>query len=645
MDLAVDRYFDRTESSVSGAELLRREVRLTGCEDSELVRCLVDEAQDALCAFIRVSASGAEHVRCVLEGRFEIQVQADLGWVLKPSGDESAAAYWLPAAPKLRKLDGHSRILNERDAAIRSFGFSASSIWLELEAPLPGWILDLVIWRLDGGVSSWLNELDGTALEREPGFVYGSHTVIRGAQNLYRHLVFGNIYEDVFAWPRKWKIPDELDAYGLYLRLSGLEAATGKRLYRILKQQVVHAVVSRQRLEGGWFHGEWTDDMECHVRLHCGGMHLLATAYEEDPDPAVLEALAKAAGFLASLVDQTEMGAWILHDTLELSREGMEQAPFAWLPSTVLGKKKTNMLVLNTHLDSLIALDRYRALAGDQRYDDLISSGQQAAKAILSRRPAEFLYKWLYRLIDLTLLPSNVAKRLPLPLRALKRLTWKYLIPRMHYVRTRWPRLVMPNGFIDRAISLRGVSHVYQSVNIMDLVRYRQRFPDQDVSRIIDQALAYTQNTQLRAFWAQDKKKSHALGFWADALWHLCVSDPEPRYRRWLAEAMLYCEDAGIGMPPVLLGANTEGIPFRERVPCPSPKDGRLRVANLGRSGRSEIILVNPVDEDIPLRLEGELQGELIWSLSRDASTGVEGSVPARGWAWGRAGQKTGPDR
>lgn len=589
-----------------------------------------------LCAFMRKPVQADDTLRLRIEGNYCIQSSSVGGWLLLPNSSSTYNYYWIPRLPCLRRIDADGHILAERPLNIETVNAAVDHLEVLFSVSGKG-LLDIVVWcfPMEGHpFTEVFGEL--SVLETQPYFIYGSHSTYNRPADVYAHLIHGYVYDTQFIWPRYWKIADELDAYALYLVLSGLEFSTGKHLYGLLKRQILYSVIARQREDGGWYHGEWTDRMECHVRLHCGGMHLLATALEEQHDPVIAEAFRKSAAFVAKLTDETAMGAWFLHDTLELSRDGMNHGPFPWLASRVLGKSETNMLVLNTHLDTLIALDRYRRLTGDTQFDVLITSGQRATAAILARRPAEALYRFLYRLIDLTLLPVESARRLPLPLRALKRLTWKYLTPRMHRIRTRWPRLVMPNGFIDRALSLRGVSHAYQTVNLWDLIRYQRRFPDQPIAEIINKALTYIQNTPLRSFWVEHKKKGHALGFWADVLWHLCMVDPEPDYRRWLGEAMIACEDAGWGMPPALLGANTEAVPVGERLACPIPTDHRLRIANLSRSARVEVVIVNPGKENIPLRWQDDRRLELQWQSSAAGDVHPDSPVaPARGWLWG----------
>jgi hypothetical protein len=113
----------------------------------------------------------------------------------------------------------------------------------------------------------------------------------------------------------------------------------------------------------------------------------------------------------------------------------------------------------------------------------------------------------------------------------------------------------------------------------------------------------------------------------------------DPAYRRYLAEAILLIEDLGLGLPPSLLGGNVEVLRRTHQVPCPSPTESRLRVANLSKAGRAELLVVNPAAVELPL--VWELNGDLpiAWAPPEGASVSTSGSrvrIPPRGWLWGK---------
>jgi len=350
----------------------------------------------------------------------------------------------------------------------------------------------------------------------------------------------------------------------------------------------------------------------------------------------VADALQRAARFLAARPDKTDLGQWFLHDELEQSEAGMRQSPFTWKASRVLGKSPTNMLVLNTHLDTLIGLDRYRRERGDATLDELLDSAHGAAMRVLALRPAEALYRMVAKVLYLTFLPPEKAARLPFLQRALKRVGWKWLAPRLHLLKTAFPRLVFPGGFIDRAVSLKGVSDAYQPINLMDLLRFARHFPSPAVDAVVHEALAFTQGSGLVERWAGMKNKSYAIGFWAEALWHACMLYPNSDYRSWLGTCMLRLERMKMGLPPSLLGANAEAVPPDRQVPCPIVSDGRLRVANLSHGDTREFIVANASKDPVELTWISPPDRPIEWTTAGGLLADAE-TVPAESWLLGRS--------
>jgi hypothetical protein len=590
------------------------------------------------CCFIRLLPAESRVVKIVLKDRCRLASIPGGGWLLEPQSPD-LSAYWIPQLPYLREIDAEGRILSESEANITELRMTDGISSVEIKIP-SGCFMDLVIWQIPPEEYNFAIELKSQhVIETQAYFIYASHTSYRHIADIYLHMINGIVYGNNFSWPRNRKICDELDAYALYLIMIALGFSTGKKLYSLIKWQIVLSVLDRQADNGGWNHGEWTDFMESHHRLHCGGIHLLLHALEEEYDEAIRTALDKAVTYLLDCADNTKFGVWFLHDSLETSVEKMHQSPFPWFFSRAPDKSPSNMLVLNTHMDTLIALRRYQIITGDKRFSDLLDSGHAATSAVMNLRSAEFIYRWLFKTIYLTLLPEAEARALPLPLRAIKRIAWKYLIPNLHYVKAYFPRLMMPGGYIDRALSLKGLVFTYQSVHIWDLIRYLRYYPDMKIEKCLSEALHFTRSSHLRRYWKEPKRNSqHALGFWAEALYHLCMRDQSPQYRVWLAEAMLDIEDAGLGQPPSLLGVNAETSPVAYRYPCPSPREPRLRIANLSRHNFYEILVVNPTHAPLPLLWQDNHHHLKNWHTpdGRLLPNSYDVKVPARGWLVGR---------
>ena len=596
------------------------------------------DADGASCCFLRIEATSDDVVDLVLDGAYGTRSCPSGGWLLRPS-DARLPSYWIPLAPVLRSRDGHGRILSEEPASITAFLPDAERTTIAL-ATRSGSDFECAVWRFPPAAAGLVDDLERVrTLERQPFFMLSSHSDLRRPADLYRFLLHGDVYEDRFDPVRRRKICSELEAYSLYVALHGLEAATRKKLYRLLKRQIVYSVLARQADDGAWHHGEWTVFMETQYRLHNGAMLLLEAALEDEPDAGVAEALRKAASALAGSTDQTGIGVWFFHDSLEKSVEMTEKSGIRWVPSRELGKSPTTKMILNSHLDAIVVLDRYRQVTGDGQYAAKVESALGAAAKLLALRPAEPLYRILYWAVGLTLLPEAEARRLPLALRAVKRLARRYLLPELHRVKRRWPRMVMPGGLIERHLSRLHFGVNYHSVNVMDLARVQRRFPATDFRAILAAAVSAVTGTSLAKYWAEGGQRQ-AIGYWVEALFHLCTLRPDRECRRDLADAMLGALDAGLGLAPSLLGAHPEIVAPGMRFPCPSPRDARLRVANLSRGAEHEILVVNPTSDAIELSWEEATDGTLRW-LGAGGEVAGSGDgpprVPPRGWLLGRS--------
>jgi len=649
----VDDVVRRTASDES-APLIRSSLFSRSRHDlpgmGTLLRDDFPDSGGASCVFIRIRPDDHGSIRFTMTGDRRISTCPAGGWLLESESD-AQPSYWIPQRPALRSFDAHGRILAEEPAAITSFGASPGELSVTVTTSRTlelGW----AVWCIPSGARRLGDELKRLrSLETHPAFLWSSQSVFRSPADLYVHLVNGHVYQNARAWPRKWKFCCELDAYELFVWMSGLEQATGKSLYNLLRRQLLLAVISRQSDDGGWYHGEWTDLKECHYRFHNGALQLLENALDEWDDEVVRASLVRGAAFVASRTDHTDIGLWFMHDSLEGNPDSMDEMQRqtgsivkgfgAWRPTFMLGKSATNKMILNTHVDTTVTLDRYRSVTGDERFGATVDSARSATRRILALRPAEPLYRLAYRAVGWTLLPASEAERLPLPVRALKRLTWMHLVPRLYVLKHRFPRIVMPGGFIDRHLAPMHFDAKYHAVNILDLARQQRRFPDDRLEAVIDGAVHFVvqDNYSMMRWWAEAHPRRFAIVVFAEALYHLCMLTPEPRYRRHLAEALLLIDRLRLGLPPSLLGGNAEISNRRRRVPCPSPARPALRVVNLCDGDRVEILVVNPSDQELPLEWETPPRGNLVWALQSDRRTApgeLQVSVPPGGWLWGR---------
>jgi hypothetical protein len=629
-----------------------RRVRLPLETGGEALVDTFPQAPGHACGYVRLPPDQARSVSLTFPNVDGPVPCAAGGWLLRASGDgtRGAACYWIPQPPALRTLDTHGRILSQKSLPLPQAMVGDAHVMLAIDVPAQTH-LDLTVWRFapDGGTNAGpgvLEALDAPlALERQRWFLRSSHAAVDRIGDLYRCLVHGAVYDNRFVkrprFPdRTWRVCSENEAYSLYMLLSGLELATGRPLYSLLKHQIVGSIIARQASDGGWYHGEWTDLMESHFRLHAAGVLVLEAAFEQTRDPAVGQALQRAAAFLAGRTDSTAFGPWFLHDGLEESveRATAEGAP-VWEPTRCLGAGPANKLILNSHLDAIVTLDRYRELTGDDRHAATVEAARGTAMAVLTARPAERLYRLAYAAVRLTLLPKAGVAKLSPPLKAVRRLARSSLLPNLYRLKWRHPRFVMPGGMIDRHLAPKHFNTGYHTVNLMDVVRLMRRVPGDALRTIARDAVRAVTATGLLQHWVETKRVQ-PIGYWLEAIYQLCTLDPAPEYRAWLAGAMLAAEDLGIGLPPTLLGADPEVIPQAQQTPCPSPRDARLRVASLCRGSRREVVVVNLTRETIPLEWETRPLETMQWTSSEPRSEPQAGPaaalvVAARGWLVG----------
>ena len=579
---------------------------------------VVDRFADAQasCAFLRLSSPQAQRVSVALAGAYRVEDAPAGGWLLLPAGEvppptgspwHRGHGAWTPTATFWKSAPLRCAAWTRRRASCRRCSRcprrSAWTSWSGNSSPRPPEL-----------VTEFRHLLDAWRRSRCSCGARTRHTAVLPICML--HLV----HRACLREPRRsgratGEVCSELDAYSLYVTLSGLALATGKRLYSLLKQQVVYSVIARQAEDGGWYHGEWTDGMESHYRLVNAAVLMLAAHLEEHEDSVARKSLEKGAAFLATRAHKLDVGAWFMHDSLEGNAEGMRKYPFAWSTSTALGKATTNMLILNTHLDTTIALDRYAEATGDEQYQALVASARESAKAVLKLRPAEWLYRAIFRILDLTLLPRRAGAKDSLCTRG-------------------WSSASAGNIWPPRCIGSRRLSRAWSCPMASSIgLCVRRAFPHATRActsgtwcvtcgafrmSILHHCLTVRWNIRTTVASVRiGRKVPNARTRW-DFGWRrfttsACV-DRDPKFRRWLAEAVIEVEQVGLGLPPSVLGANSEAIRPEEQSPCPSPADRGLRVVNLSRGANAEYLVVNATNHPLPLEWQVAPEREIAWT-------------------------------
>ena len=190
----------------TGLPVNRREQVRTAAVERLVIRASADletrldifSQTEASCCFVRFTPGRARNIRITLSGSHDLSTCPSGGWLLLPSGGNDDA-YWLPQPPRLRRLDEHGHVLEER--AVELTGISVSRTELALQVKIPhDWALDWIVWRLPSGTPSQVEELcSGFPIETQKYFFWGSHKPYQRPADVYLHLIHGHVYENRVA--------------------------------------------------------------------------------------------------------------------------------------------------------------------------------------------------------------------------------------------------------------------------------------------------------------------------------------------------------------------------------------------------------------------------------------------------------------
>jgi hypothetical protein len=281
--------------------------------------------------------------------------------------------------------------------------------------------------------------------------------------NLWNYLVNGSLYDPKYSRITGMRYKCQQCAYSWWNYCKYLFLRTGKLIYRLLCDEIAFSIYNDMKPCGEWKHGVWSDSMETHARFQIDGLHLLLSQYHLSGNSDWLEPLYRGTNYLlenlSERLDQNMI--WFLHDTFESSKNHK-------FTSHLFGKKSGNSLCLNTHAQALGYLQRYLSLKINVEYYTSVSgNGKKALQALLEKQPNDFLYLFLLnriiayknRLYSDRKLIRGFAKY---ESRLLNNLFW--------FVRSRYPRLVFPQGFTERDITLSYFSDRYHVINMKDLL-------------------------------------------------------------------------------------------------------------------------------------------------------------------------------
>ncbi len=532
---------------------------------------------------------------------------------------------WIPKEPVSRLYDNNGRIETANQTPFQA-NSDTDGIRLSITGS-SGRKVEFSVVIFTKNIESFTKEiLDCDPIElrkvtRSDWFYY------EGAKSVWDYFINGTFFSSRHkvhkrAWPGQ-NIP-----YVLYHYLDFLSRQTEKQIYRLLCDLIAYSVMLSLPDDGRWRHGIWTDIAETHAAHQVAGIHLLLSHYQRTAAKIFLKKAALAADYLISIADDlAEDQTWFLHDTLETNPA--DAALFYNLfPSTAFGKSTSNTLCINTHIATLTALHRLNQLSPTEKYSTYFEKGFSALKNVLQTNPCNWLYSCAYRPRDLLMrLSTKTENKLAKKLLKVWTLTLiRHLLP---FLKKRFPRLLMPNGFIERDLSHSALSDFYHFRNLEDiLILYNLTRADWLLD-IVTRSVRYSVDSRLAAR----------------------VMDREPKAMLFLDTLLLY---AGIInqnyihlLPPYLarfqkanlaLPVNIISDPFITDTSLPLLVDNDKVIVLVPAAGKKlKAIIVNTTqnDEKVAINLPSENtvdELEVIDSSYQKSSLGLDIIVPKMGY-------------
>jgi hypothetical protein len=534
---------------------------------------------------------------------------------------EGEGLFWMPKEPMLRLYDGNGRIESATESAFevksRPGGFQLSV------AGKTGRRVEFSSVIFTKNIESFTNQIrhyrpiELRRVTRSDWFCY------EGLKDIWDHFINGtffNIRHRVHK--RAWQ--GQNTAYVLYYHLAFLHNQTKKEIYRLLCDFIAYSVMLSLPDDSQWRHGIWTDIMETHTVHQVAGIHLLLSYYKRRGRDIFLQKAKLATDYLIWISDELSGDEiWFLHDTLETNMADSKLF-YNIFRSEAFGKSVPNTLCLNSHIWTLTALYRLKQLDSDQRYGQYFEKGLNALKHVLQASPCDMLFCGVYRprefLVGLcTKSKSKVTRKIH---KVYTLTLMRYLLP---FLKKTFPRLVMPNGFIERDLSHTALSDFYHFLNIEAILMLYNQTKADWLGEIVKKSVKYSVDSGLaKHVFARDPKAMVFL----DVLLLYCGLVDE-QYLPLLPEYIAHFQELNSSVPVNILSnplIAAAGSPLRV------DNEDVLVLAPAGGKNISAIV-INATDKDRKVTIKSDSEDEtdeleIIDPENRRFSLGQEVVVP-----------------
>jgi hypothetical protein len=287
-----------------------------------------------------------------------------------------------------------------------------------------------------------------------------------------------------------------------------MNSRTDKRLYAILSEYVAYLVLLSLLKQKTWTHGCWLRG-DIHFVNWISGANIFLYHYEKTGQTIFLEQSRTLLDTCMSMADRClDNAPWYLHDSFEVA--GLHETTYYQdaIESYAFGKSKENTLAINTHVWALLALYKFYELSSEEKYLGAYRKGMELLLTVLDNRPAAAGYAVSYGVRDL-LLGLLVYKRktfLPSVIRGYDKVLRHYLLPRL---KKRFPRLYMPNGFIERDLTFSFLDQFYHLLNMERLAAIYRQNPSEELKQYIKKSVDYSLTSKMVLYYARSSELSH----------------------------------------------------------------------------------------------------------------------------------------
>lgn len=389
------------------------------------------------------------------------------GLIGRDNSGRGGRTVWIPRPPRLISERDHAgRAIIEKVGDREWVSGPRGGVRCSLPRVEKGWMWTVPLVVIDDSDRSNYSTIESLSGDRWPHLAKSDWFSATSPADLWDALIDGDVFD-----PRqsvcglgRFRCQQCAAAWRTYLTTvcRNRDGVLLKRLRREI------AWIIRVQLEGpgGWRHGYLNREPETHVRFFVDGIGVLLDEAGSSCESAWFAAAESAVSLLVDQYtdDLADGSLWFLHDSLE----GAGKAPPHKAPD--LGQSPGNALVLNTHVQSLTALIRFSAIQrppSARRTRALIDRGWTALRRQLELNSAPLLYGMLGRFVR----PAVESKGTSgLQARLIRQFAFRAMPPLYWWIRCHYPRMVYPNGFIERDMAASILADDYLVLNLKDLL-------------------------------------------------------------------------------------------------------------------------------------------------------------------------------